>query len=67
MPELQVLKTLIFPRALYWLKNWLYFIFSYLKFFSVFIINARTIPSVNMERLKHNLALCGLFVVGQTC
>ena len=41
--ESQLLKTLFFPRAQR-LKNWIYFSsFSYLKFFSVFIINASTI------------------------
>ena len=44
MPELQFLKTLIFPRVLKELQNWLNFrIFSCLKFFSVFIINGSTI------------------------
>ena len=39
MPELQILKTLIFPRAPQKLQNWVNFsMFSYLKFFCVFII-----------------------------
>ena len=38
--ELQFLKKLIFPRALSKLKNWINIsIFSYLKLFSVSIIN----------------------------
>ena len=44
MPELQFLKTLIFARALLKLRNWVNFrIFSYLRFFSVFIVNGSTI------------------------
>ena len=44
MPELQFLKTMIFLRELFKGKKWVYFsIFSYLKFFSAFIINASTI------------------------
>ena len=44
MSELQFLKTLIFLTAIYKLQNWVNFsIFSYLKFFSVFIINGSTI------------------------
>ena len=39
MPLLQILKTMNFPRALWKLQNIVYFrIFSYLKFFPVFII-----------------------------
>ena len=42
MPELQFLKTLIFPRA-FMLQNGVHFsIFSNLKSFSVFIINGST-------------------------
>ena len=44
MPELQFLKTLDFPGALWKLQNWVNFcIFSYLKVFSVFIINGSNI------------------------
>ena len=43
MPELQFLKTLIFPRALYKLQKLVNFsVFSHLKFLSVFI-NGSTI------------------------
>ena len=39
MLELQFLKTLIFLRALWKLQNWVIFsFFSYLKFFSVSIV-----------------------------
>ena len=44
MSELHFLKTLIFPRTLEKLQNSVSFsIFSYLKFFSVFIIDASVI------------------------
>ena len=43
MPELQFLKTLIFPSALSKLKNWVNFsFFCYLKFFSVSIMKEKT-------------------------
>ena len=46
LSELQFLKALIFPRALSQLQNWVNFsIFSYLKFFSVFIVNVSSILS----------------------
>ena len=43
MPELQFLKTLIFPRAIYKLQNWVNFSIVYLKLFSAFNINASAI------------------------
>ena len=43
MPGLQFLKTLIFARALSKLQNSINFtIFSYFRFFAVFIINGST-------------------------
>ena len=40
IPELQFLKTLIFARTLLKLQNWVNFsIFSFLRFFSVFILH----------------------------
>ena len=53
MLELQFLKTFIFPRALWMLQNWVNFsIFSYLKFFSVFIINSSTILFSKPAKIK---------------
>ena len=47
IPELQFLKTLIFPRVLENLQNWVNFHFlSHLKFFSVSIIKKMFIVSV---------------------
>ena len=51
MPELEFLKTLIFPRALRKLHNCVDLsIFSYLKLFSVFTINGSTIKSCEVAR-----------------
>ena len=54
MPELQFLKTLIFPTTLWRLQNWANFsIFSYLKFFLIFtILMAVLFSSVNKERFR---------------
>ena len=58
-------KMLIFSRALQKLNNWVNFdIFSFLKLFSVFIINVIPSSLVNMDRLKDgNVELCRFFVV----
>ena len=53
MPELQFLKTLIFHGVVWKLQNWVNFsIFSYLNFFSVFIINGSTILFCKRGKIK---------------
>ena len=53
MPELQFLKTLIIPRALYKLQNWVNFsLFSYLIFFLSSLLMVVPSSLVNIERLK---------------
>ena len=57
MPELQFLKTLIFPRAIWKLENWVNFsFFSYLIFFSVSITKKMTfivrLNLINIELKK---------------
>ena len=55
MPELQFLKSQIFPRALLKLQNWVNFsFFSYLKYFSVSVIKKMTfIFSVKPNQIKN--------------
>ena len=58
MPELQLLKTLVFPRAFQKLHNCVNSsIFVYLRFFSVFIINGSTVLlelNVNKQVIEEN-------------
>ena len=54
MPKLKILKTLIFPRALQKLQNWVNFsFFPYLKLFCFSIIKKMTfIISVKPNEIK---------------
>ena len=64
--EMQILKTLIFPRAVKKLQNWVNVSFLfYLKVFSVFIVNGSAIVSNKHGKIKKwkrcaKLVVCSL-------